>query len=96
MNRLRTVVFGGLVAGSLIMSAGSALAQADWRDVRHDQERLRMDNDELARRRNQLDFDLDHRASSYQIDGDYRAIENSLDTIHRDRETLRRDLRDLQ
>jgi hypothetical protein len=45
MNKLKTIVFGSLVAGSLIASAGPALARVEWRDVINDRARLRMDYD---------------------------------------------------
>jgi len=61
-----------------------------------DRERLRMDNEELARNRRQLDWDLDHGASSYQLDTDHRAIQNSLEDIRRDREILQRDMSDFE
>jgi hypothetical protein len=96
MNKLRTIVFGSLVAGSLIASAGPALARVEWRDIVNDRARLRTDNDELAQNRRQLDWDLDHRASSYQLDRDHRAIEISLENIRRDREILRRDMTDFE
>jgi len=96
MNKLRTIVFGSLVAVSLVASAGPALARVEWRDIVNDRARLRTDNDELAQNRRQLDRDLDHRASSYQLDRDHRAIEISLENIRRDREILRRDMRDFE
>src|SRR5713101_5835172 len=96
MKKLRTIVFGGLVAGSLIASAGPALARVEWRDIVNDRARLRMDNDELAQNRRQLDWDLDHGASSYRLDRDHQAIEYSLDKNRTDRETLRRDMRNYE
>jgi len=96
MKKLRTIVFGSLIAGSLIASAGPALGRVEWRDIVNDRARLRMDNDELAQNRRQLDWDLDHGASSYQLDRDHRAINNTLDTINRERETLRRDMSDFE
>ena len=96
MNKLRTVVFGSLVAGSLMVSVVPAIARVEWRDIMRDRERLRMDNEELARNRRQLDWDLDHGASSYQLDTDHRAIQNSLEDIRRDREILQRDMSDFE
>jgi hypothetical protein len=96
MNKLRTVVFGSLIAGSLMVSAAPALARVEWRDIMRDRERLRMDNEELARNRRQLDWDLDHGASSYQLDRDHRAVQNSLEDIRRDREILQRDMSDFE
>ncbi len=94
MNKFRTIVFGSLVAGSLALSAGPALARVEWRDIENDRGRLQTSYDELARNRRQLDFDIDLGASSYQIDKDRRAIQRSLDDIRRERENLRRDMRE--
>ncbi len=94
MDRLKTILFGTLVAGSLILSAGPAWARVEWRDVENDQARLRMSYDELARNRRQLDLALDRRASSYELDRYHRAIEKNLDDIRRDRDILRRTLRE--
>ena len=94
MDRLRNILFGSLVAGSLILSAGPALARVEWRDVESDRARLRTDYDELARNRRQLDLDLDRGASPYQLDRHHRAIEKNLDDIRRGREILRRTLRE--
>ena len=94
MDSLRAILLRSLVAGSLILSAGPALARVEWRDVESDRARLRMDYDELARNRRQLDLDLDRGASSYQLDRHHRAIEKNLDDIRRDREILRRTLRE--
>ena len=96
MNKLKTIVFGSLVAGSLIASAGPALARVEWRDIVNDRARLRMDYDELAQNRRQLDWDLDHEASRYQLDRDHQAIQDKLDDIRRNRETLQRDTRDYE
>ena len=96
MNKLRTVVFGSLVAGSVMVSAVPAMARVEWRDIMRDRERLRMDTEEVARNRRQLDWDLDHGAGSYQLDTDHRAIQNSLEDIRRDREILQRDMSDFE
>ena len=55
--------------------------------------RLQQSYDELGQNRRQLDWDLDHEASSYQLDQDHRAIQNKLEDIRRNREILRRDMR---
>jgi hypothetical protein len=94
MNKVRTIIFGSLVAGSLVATAAPALARVDWNDIVNDRTRLQTDSEELAQNRRQLDWDIDHGASSYQLDRDHRAIQNKLDDIRRDRETLRRDMSD--
>jgi len=93
-SKLRSVVFGSLVAGSLIISAAPALARVDWRDIENDRTRLQQSYEELAQNRRQLDWDLDHGASSYRLDQDHKAIQNKLEDIRRNRENLRRDMRD--
>ena len=79
MERLKAIIFGSLVVGSLIASAAPALARVEWRDIENDRARLRMNNDELALNRRQLDLDLERRASPYQLDRDHRAIEKILE-----------------
>jgi hypothetical protein len=96
MNRLKTILFGGLVAGSLALPMASALARVEWKDIRDDRAKLRMDYDEVARARRQLDWDLDHGASAYQIERDHRAIQNALEDVRRDREILQRDMIDYE
>jgi hypothetical protein len=96
MNKLRTIILGSLVAGSLALPTASALARVEWRDIRSDQARLLMDYDEVARARRQLDWDLDHGASGYQIQRDHTAIQNALEDVRRDRETLQRDMFDYE
>ena len=93
-SKLRSVVFGSLVAGSLIISAAPALARVDWRDIENDRTRLQQSYEELAQNRRQLDWDLDHGASSYRLDQDHRDIQNKLEDNRRNRENLRRDMRD--
>jgi hypothetical protein len=94
MNKVRSILFGSLLAGSLALPAGPALARVEWRDLENTRARLQAGTEELARNRRQLDLDIDRGASSYQIDRDRRAVEKNLDDIRRDREILRRDLRE--
>ena len=96
MNKLRTILLGSFVTGSLIASAGPALARVEWRDIVNDRAKLRMDYEELARNRRQLDQDIDLGASSYQLDRDHRVIEDKLADIRRNREILRRDMDDFE
>ena len=103
MDRLKAIVFGGLVASSLIISAGPALA-GDWhrpyryhrwddvRDLRSDIHNDRRDLDyyhrDLIRNRRHLDQDLRLGANRHQIARDRRAIQTDLDNIH----GIRRDI----
>jgi hypothetical protein len=96
MNRLKTIFFGSLVAGSLALPAASVLARVEWRDIRDDRAKVEMSNQELARARRQLDWDLDHGASRFQIERDHRAIQNALEDVRRDREILQRDMIDYE
>ena len=96
MNKLRTLILGSFVTGSLIASAGPALARVEWRDIVNDREKLRMNYEELAQNRRQLDQDIDRGASSYQLDRDHRVIQDKLDDIRRSRETLRQDMDDFE
>ena len=96
MNKLKTIVFSSLVAGSLIIPATSALARVEWRDIQNDRARLRMSQEELARNRQQLDWDLDHGGTRYELDRDHRAIQNSMEDVRRDRQTLQRDMTDYE
>jgi len=96
MNKLKSIVFSSLIAGSLAIPATSAFARVEWRDISNDRAQLRTAQEELARNRQQLDFDFDHGASNYQLDRDHRAIQQSMEDVRRARETLRRDMTDYE
>ena len=103
MDRLKTIVFGGLVAASLIISARPALA-GDWhrsyryhrsddvrdlrRDIHNDRGELGYYYRDLIRNRRHLDQDLRLGANRHQIARDRRAIQTDLDNIH----SIRRDI----
>jgi len=88
MNRLKTIVFGTLVAGSLIISAGPAMADWHWshRDARRQD--LRQDYRDLAEARRQLDYDIHHHASRKKIARDDQRVQGLLNDIHQDRRDL--------
>jgi len=103
MDRLKAIVFGGLVTFSLIISAGPALA-GDWhrsyryhrwddvralrRDIHNDRGDLDYYHRDLIRNRRHLDQDLALGANRHQIARDRRAIQTDLDNIH----SIRRDI----
>lgn len=85
-NTFRTLIVGGLVAGSLAASAGSVFARDYWHwsergrrwDYRAD---VRSDQRDLARARRQLEYDRAHHSSRRTIARDLErmhAIENEL------------------
>ncbi|HEY7166000.1 MAG TPA: hypothetical protein VIB79_15635 [Candidatus Binatia bacterium] len=92
--KLKSLILGSLVTGSLMLPAGAAFARVDWRDIRQDQARVDADNAQVREARRQLDFDLDHGARGYQIEQDHRAIQNALEDLRSDRELMRRDMAD--
>ena len=55
MNKLKSIVFSSLIAGSLAIPATSAFARVEWRDISNDRAQLRTAQEELARNRQQLD-----------------------------------------
>jgi hypothetical protein len=97
MDRLKIIVFGGLVAGSLIIS-GLAMAGEDWhrpyryhrwsdvRDRRRDIHNDRADLDYYHR--DLIDQDIRLGANRHQIARDRRAIQTDLDNIR----NIRRDI----
>jgi len=91
MNRLKTIVFGSLVAGSLIISAGPTMADWHWSAQDHRWNRradLRSDYNDLAQARRQLDYDIHHHASRKKIARDDQRVQELLNDIHQDRRDL--------
>jgi hypothetical protein len=88
-NALRTLIVGGLVAGSLAGSAGSVIARDYWHwsqrerrwDYRAD---VRSDRRDFAQARRQLEYDRAHHVSR-------RTIARDLDRIHAIENELRED-----
>ncbi len=85
-NALKSLVVGGLVAGTLAASAASVFAHDYWhwseRDRRWDYRAdMRSDQRDLARARRQLEYDRAHNAGRRAIARDLeriRAIESDL------------------
>jgi DNA-binding FadR family transcriptional regulator len=94
-SKLKSMVLGGVIAGSLIMSAGPAMARDYW----HWSERgqrwsrradLRSDYRDLAQARRQLEFDRAHHASRRRIAQDLARIRDIEADIRADRRELAR------
>ena len=90
-SKFRTIVFGALVAGSLLASAGPVLAHDYWhwseRDRRWDRRaEWRSDHRDLAAARRQLEYDRRHHASRRKIAEDEARIRD----IERDLRFARR------
>jgi hypothetical protein len=94
MNKYRAMVLGGMLAGSLIVSASPVLAQT-WREVRRDENILNRDHEQLLQDRETLDRHLRYGASSWQIARDQDRIREDEANIRRDEAELRRDRREL-
>ena len=89
MDRLRTIICGSLVVGSLIVSTGPTLARDDFRRTPRDRDRRDYYERDLERNRRQLDEDIRNRADPRKIERDKRAIQTDLDNLRRDRYTRR-------
>ena len=92
--KIKNLVLGSFVAGSLMLPAQAVFARVDWRDIRNDQARLASDDAELTQARRQLELDLERGARSFQIEQDHRAIQRALENFRRDHEVMRRDTMD--
>jgi hypothetical protein len=93
--KLRTVVFGGLIAGSLMMSSAPAMARDywHWRDNDHRWERraeIRSEQRDLAQARRQLAYDRAHHASRRTIAQDEVRIRQIEQDLREDRRLSRR------
>ena len=98
MSKMKNVVLGGLIAGTLLTSVGPALA--DDRGWGHQNQRysnrdeLRGDYDRLAQAKAKLEYDLRHHASRKKLARDQAAIQAILDEIQSDRRDNRHVYRD--
>ena len=103
MGRLKTVISGSLIAGSLMMLAMPASAVAQWyrspgeirRDILSNQDALRRQYDELAAARRQLDRDIEYGASRRRIADDRQRIREALNEIAILERDIRQDRREL-
>jgi hypothetical protein len=85
-TKIKAIVFGSLIAGSLMMAAGPALAHdyGRWSERDHwwgRRAELRRDYRDLDRARRQLEYDRAHHAPRWIIARDLariRAIENEI------------------
>lgn len=89
MSKMKNVVLGGLIAATLITSAGPVLAvdrgwgyqnQGYW-----NRSESRSDYTQLEQARAKLEYDLRHHASRKKLAQDQAAIQAILDDIQRDR-----------
>ena len=103
-SKLKTIVLGTLVAGSLVAPAGPLLAREDWhgrhddrawtsirRDIGNDRRDLRQDYAELARARRQRAFDRWHHVGRRRLAWDHQHIQDLLNDIRNDRSDRRWD-----
>lgn len=86
---LKTLVISGLVAGSLMLSTGAAMAAEHdhWYHPRYDRESrydVRRDHQNLGYWREKLDYDLSHHASRKRIAEDQSAIQSIFGDRHND------------
>lgn len=77
--RMKTIVIGGLVAGSLMISAGQAMARDywHWSNEEHEWSRradLRSDYRDLREARRQLEYDRSRGANWRRLAEDRRRI----------------------
>ena len=89
-TKLRKMIFGSLIAGSLLASAGPLMAHDYWhwseRDRRwYRRAELRSDYRDLAAARRQLEYDRRHHASRRRIAEDEARIREIERDIRADR-----------
>ena len=97
LSLYKNVVLGGMLAGSLIVTAAPAFAddyRTDRQELRHDQRVIDRDNEQLARDREILDTHLRNGAGRRQIALDEQRIRDDEAKLDRDMAELRRDQRD--
>lgn len=93
-NRMQTLVFAAIVAGSLMLQTTPAVARDywHWSEREHRWNRradLRSDYRDLAEARRQLEWDRRHHASRRKILEDEARIRDLERDIHQDRRALR-------
>src|SRR5262245_7608147 len=80
-RKIKNLLFGSLVLGSLVISANPAMARHEWRYEWERRADWRHDYRELDEARRQLNYDLRHGASRRRIAADearVRALENRM------------------
>ncbi len=88
--RIKTIMLGGLIVGSLVMSAGRVIAQDHWHwsDQEHQWNHradLRSDYNDLREAKRQLENDRRHHADRRRIADDRRRIDEIQDDINADK-----------
>lgn len=89
-SKFKSLIVGGLVAGSLTFSAGSVLARDywHWSEKQHRWDRradLRSDYRDLAQAKRQLEYDRAHHANRRVIARDMERIRDIENDIRQDR-----------
>jgi outer membrane murein-binding lipoprotein Lpp len=89
-TKLRKMIFGSLIAGSLLASAGPVMAHDYWHWSERDRRwvrraELRSDYRDLAAARRQLEYDRRHHASRRRIAEDEARIREIERDIRADR-----------
>jgi hypothetical protein len=93
LSLYKNVVLGGMLAGSLIVSAGPAFAQADQRELRHDSRMIDRDQEQLTQDRAIYDRHLRNGAGRRQLADDEQRIRDDEAKLRRDQAELRHDQR---
>jgi hypothetical protein len=99
MNRLKTMLLGTFVAGSLIISGVPAHAQElgqDRRELKNDRGEIRDDKKELRQDRRELKKDLRQGASPGEIQNDRQELRNDRNELRRDQNELKQDRKEFQ
>ena len=94
MNKLKNVVLGGLIAGTLLASVGPALAIDRGWGYQNQSYWNRGDYARLQQARAKLEYDLRHHTSRRRIAQDEAAIQAILADIRSDRRDNRHVYRD--
>jgi hypothetical protein len=97
LSQLKRVALGGMLAGSLIVSASPVLAQdfrSDRREILRDERILEREQGQLIRDREILDEHLRYGASRAQIARDYERIREDEAKVRRAEAELRHDRRE--
>jgi hypothetical protein len=97
LSLYKNVVLGGMLAGSLIITAAPAFAddfRTDRQELRHDRRLIDRDQEQLARDRQILDTHLREGAGRRQIAADEQRVRDDEAKLDRDMAELRRDRRD--